>query len=164
MTTHRKLLFAVTVLVVLGVTAGSLVRPSAATANELVNVTLQIPAQVYPNPCTPGDIVTVRGTLHIVYYVRSDGQGGFHVTQLVDEKGTGWSALTGMTYRASDRYSHSFYAGAPFPVTDTLTHDTVLASRGSAQNFLMTYEIHTTVNALGVPTATVENVRLSCNG
>lgn len=68
----------------------------ASTAGELVDVTLQIPASVYPNPGNPPDVVTVRGTLHIVYYVRADRQGGYHVNQLVDEKGTGTSALPGL--------------------------------------------------------------------
>jgi hypothetical protein len=159
----RKRLLVTAALVVLGLAVSS-IRPAAAPADELVNVTLQIPAQVYPNPCTPGDVVVVRATLHIVYYVRADGQGGYHVTQLVREQGTGASPLTRIAYQASDTYDHSFYAGAPFPVTDTITHDLVLASRGSAPNLLMSYDLHTTVNALGVPTATVDNVRLSCTG
>ncbi len=161
---NRKLLLVATVLAVLGVAAGSLVRPSAAPAEELVNVTLQIPADVHPNPCTEGDFVNVSGTMHIVFYERADNQGGYHMNLLVDEKGTGTSALTGTTYQASDRYDKSFYAGAPFPTTYTFTHVTVLASQGTEPNLLMSHDVHATFTAGGVPTAWVDNVRLSCTG
>ena len=136
-------------------------RPSA---GEVVNVTLRIPADVRPNPCTPGDVVNLSGILHTVIYVRSDGQGGYHVNLLVAQRLRGPSLTTSEFYVASDVYDHSFYAGAPFPVTDTTTHKTELVSRGDSPNLLMAYELHTTVNANGVPTATITNMRLECKG
>jgi hypothetical protein len=152
----------ITVLAALGA-AASLATPPTSRA-EVVNVTLNIAADPRPNPCSPGDVVNLSGRLHIVYYVRADRQGGFHLSQLVDEKARGISFLTNLSYQGSDTYTHSFYAGAPFPVTDTMTHSILLTSRGAAQNLLMGYDLHTTVNATGIPTATVDNVRLSCTG
>lgn len=61
-------------------------------------------------------------------------------------------------------YDHSFYAGAPFPATDTVRHQLVLASRGTTKNLLMGYRLHTTVSAAGLPAATADNVRLQCAG
>lgn len=150
---------------VLGVLLSGVVRaPSATAAGGPVNITLNIPADVRPNPCTPGDVVNVSGTMHIVYYVRDDGQGGFHLDQLVDEKGNGVSLTTGENYRLADNYDHSFYARPPFPSNDTQTHSVELVSQGGSPNLIMGYALHTTVNAGGVPTASVDNVRLDCAG
>ena len=140
------------------------VAADAAPGGELVNVTLRIPAEVRPNPCTPADVVSLSGTLHIVIYVRGDGQGGYHVTLLVSERLQGRSLTTSESYVASDVYDHSFYAGGPFPVTDTTTHSVELVSRGDSPNLIMGYTLHTTVTANGVPTATITNVRLDCQG
>jgi len=150
---------------VLGMSMSGVMRvPLATAAGGPVNVTLNIPADVRPNPCTPGDFVNVSGTMHIVYYVRDDGQGGFHLDQLVDEKGSGVSLTTGENYRLGDNYGHSFYARPPFPSNDTQTHSVELVSQGSSPNLIMGYTLHTTVNAGGVPTASVDNVRLDCAG
>jgi hypothetical protein len=64
----------------------------------------------------------------------------------------------------SDTRDHSFYAGAPFPVTDTETRSVELVSQAGTPNLVMHYGLHTTVNAAGVPTATVDNLRLACAG
>ena len=140
------------------------VSEATASGGELVNVTLRIPAEVRPNPCTPADVVSLSGILHIIIYVRGDGQGGYHVTLLVDERLQGRSLTTSELYVASDVYDHSFYAGGPFPVTDTTTHSVELVSKGDSPNLLMGYTLHTTVTASGVPTATITNVRLDCQG
>ncbi len=134
------------------------------SGGELLNVTLRIPAEVRPNPCTPGDVVNLSGILHLIIYIRGDGQGGYHVTLLVSERLQGRSLTTSEAYVASDVYDHSFYAGGPFPVTDTTTHSVELVSRGDSPNLLMSYTLHTTVSATGVPTATITNVRLDCQG
>jgi hypothetical protein len=142
----------------------ALAQASVATAEEVVNVTLNMPADPRPNPCVDGDLVSLSGTLHIVYYVRTDGQGGFHVNQILSEKLSGQGLVSGDFYQASDSFDHSFYAGAPFPTTDTMVHQLVLASRSGTDNLLMGYTVHTTVSAQGVPTATVDNIRMQCTG
>jgi hypothetical protein len=151
------------VCVVSGVVLG-IAHASAAAAGGPVNVTLNIPADPRPNPCMPGDVVNVSGRLHIVYYVRSDGTGGFHLDQLVDEKADGASLTTGVRYLLSDTYGHSFYAGSPFPTVDTMTHSVELVSQAATPNLIMGYTLHTTVTAGGVPTATVDNIRFNCAG
>lgn len=164
--THRSpslLLAALTFATTLAAAAGVAGAPAAAAGGP-VNVTLNIPADPRPNPCTPTDVVNVSGTLHIVYDVRSDGQGGFHINQLIDEKANGASLTTGVSYVLSDSYDHGFYAGAPFPVTDTVTQSVALVSQAATPNLIMHYDVHTTVNAAGVPTATVDNYRLDCAG
>jgi hypothetical protein len=149
----------------LPVIAGAVLGPVAtASAQEPVNVTLNIPADVRPNPCAPYDFVNLSGTLHIVYYVRSDGQGGFHLDQLVSEQATGTSLTTGDAYQASDTEDTSWYTSPPFPSTTTHVHQVGLVSRGAADNFLMRYRLHTTLTMGGVPTAAVDAVELDCTG
>jgi len=144
-------------------TALAIPLSASAAQEEVVNVTIRIPADVRPNPCTPGDVVTLSGELHIVIYMRSDERGGYHVNQLLAEKLQGRTA-TGELYVASDVYGSSFYAGAPLPVTNTITHSVELVSKGESPNLLTRYDVHTTVNAAGVPTATVTNIRTECTG
>jgi hypothetical protein len=160
----RLLLRGLTVALIFAAAMAGFVRPGTAAGNGPVNVTLNIAADLRPNPCTAGDVVNLSGTLHIVFYVRSDGQGGYHINQLVDEKAKGISLTTGISYQGSDTYDHSFYAGAPFPANDTQTHSVELVSRATTNNLIMGYVLHTTVNAGGIPTATVDNVRLDCKG
>jgi hypothetical protein len=146
------------------VTGAALVAATGARAEEVVNVTLNIPAAARDNPCAGEPLVSLSGTLHIVYYVRSDGNGGFHINHLVDDKLSGQGFTSGERYQASDTWDHSFYAGAPFPANDTIVHTVVLLSAGGSDNLVMGYRLHTTVNALGVPTAAVEDITLKCAG
>jgi hypothetical protein len=72
----------------------------------------------------------------------------------------GVSLVTVVTYRASKPETWTWYAGTPFPAVNTHTIDTELISQEGTDNFIA----HTTVNAAGVPTVTVETVRLECAG
>jgi hypothetical protein len=158
---HARLMFALVVAIALVAMLGP---PPARAAGGPVNVTLNIPADVRPNPCRSGDFVNLSGRLHILIYTRSDGMGGFHLQSINDETASGRSLVTGIKFNGSDRYAHYFYAGAPFPAVDTYQHDLRLTSQGSEDNFLMRLQMHLTVNALGVPTAVVDNWTLECTG
>jgi hypothetical protein len=127
-----------------------------------VNVTLNIPADIRDNPCTPGDIVNVSGTLHIVYYVHPDGSGGFHVDQHMNEQGKGDSLTTGVGYLLAETRDESWQASAGVSHTTTLASE--LVSQAATDNFVMHLQMHTTVNAIGMPTAAVDHWRLDCTG
>jgi hypothetical protein len=89
--------------------AVSLYRPAPAHA-DTVNVTIKIPATVEPNPCTPGDLVALAGQLHIVIATTADGQGGYHVSETMDEKAAGAGLTTGIKYTASKTDTWDWYA------------------------------------------------------
>jgi hypothetical protein len=144
--------------------ATDLHRPTPAWAANVVNVTIRIPAQVEPNPCTPGDVVALSGQLHIVLSITEDGQGGYHVSETVREKLAGVSLATGVKYGASKTETWTWFAGTPFPAVNTHTIDSELISRAGTDNFVAHTTIHTTINEAGVPTVTVENIRLDCAG
>jgi hypothetical protein len=163
---HRGPLLVGILLVVtvpLLVLAASLYRPAPAYA-DTVNVTINIPATVEPNPCTPTDQVALAGQLHIVIATTADGQGGYHVSETMDEKLAGASLLTKIKYTASKTDTWDWYAGAPFPAVNTHTTDSELVSKAGTANFLVHITVHTTVDANGVPTVTLENIWLDCKG
>jgi hypothetical protein len=143
--------------------AVGLVRAPAAAADQLVNVTLNIPADVRTNPCN-GEFVNLSGQLHIVYYVRADNSGGYHLTQQTNEAARGTGLTSGATYSGSEDTSESWYSSPPYPQVYTTTHSLMLASNGAQPNFLLQYAIHTTITAAGVPTATVDHVQTKCTG
>jgi len=135
----------------------------ARAAGGPVNVTLNIPADVRQNPCTSvPDLVNVSGTLHIIYYVRSDGSGGYHVNQTTDERAKGQSLTTSVKYLLSETYDTSWQASAGSTYTEK--HDSELVSQAGTPNFLMQVQYHTTINAMGVPTAAIDKWRVSCAG
>jgi hypothetical protein len=159
MSVTRVLLLAVLFAAV----SGGIAR-AAPSGNKPVNVTLNIPADVRPNPCSAGDFIVLSGRLHILIFVREDGAGGYHVSQHVQLHGDGSSLVTNVRYQGNELESHDFYAGAPFPVTDTHTYSLGLHGAGPTDDFVMHVTVHTTVNAQGVPTAEVSNVRAECAG
>ena len=151
-------------VVMAGLAVSSTASARTAPDNKPVNVTIKIPADVRPNPCSPGDVIVLSGRLHILIFTREDGAGGYHVTNQVQLHGAGSSLVTNVRYRGHDQDSHSFHAGAPFPVTDTMTYSTGLHGAGPTDDFVMHVTVHTTVNANGDATATPSNVRLECVG
>ena len=144
--------------------AADLHRPTPARAANVVNVTIRIPAQVEPNPCTPGDLVALSGQLHILLSITEDPQGGYHVSETAREKLAGASLVTGVKYGASKTETWSWFAGTPFPAVNTHTIDSELVSQAGTDNFIAHTTIHTTINANGVPTVTVDAIRLECAG
>jgi len=144
--------------------ATDLRRPTPAWAANVVNVTIRLPAQVEPNPCTPGDLVALSGQLHIVLSITEDPQGGYHVSETARENLAGASLATGVKYGASKTETWTWYAGTPFPALNTHTIDSELVSQAGTDNFLAHVTVHTTINANGVPTVTVDTIRLDCAG
>lgn len=140
-----------------------LARPTAADADELLNVTRDVPASVWGNPCT-GEPVNLSGRIHIVIYVRSDNQGGWHVTTHEDVELSGVGLVSGADYQASTTHDKDSYARAPFPYIETMTFNDEVLSQGAAENFVMHHDVHLTVTANGIPTATVDNLRVGCRG
>jgi hypothetical protein len=151
-------------LLAVGVVPASAGSASAAQGGGPVNVTIKIPADARPNPCSAGDVIALSGVMHILMFTRSDGSGGYHVDNQVQFQGAGTSLVTNVRYMGHDSSHHSFYAGEPFPATDTTTYSTGLHARGPTDDFVMETTIHTTVNANGDATAMPVHVDLKCVG
>jgi hypothetical protein len=138
----------------------------AASAANVVNETFQFPLMIDMNTCsTPVEPVALSGNLHIVVTTTSDSSGGYHVTTGSNtESVTGTGLISGLKYSSSTSDRDEYYDGGPFPQTHTITHNYVLISQGGTANTVMKITFHTTVNANGIPTAAVDNVRSGCQG
>jgi hypothetical protein len=126
------------------------------------NATILLAADLRENPCTPTDFVNFHGTLHMVMNVTTDTRGGYHVGMEKNWVLSGESVTTGIDYRGSQTDIDSVYIGSG--MTTTTVDDIQLISQASTENFLAHANTHLSVNAAGVPTATVDNVRLECSG
>jgi NMD protein affecting ribosome stability and mRNA decay len=145
-------------LAVLGLTG------SPASAAVISNATFRVPASVQVNPCFPGDVVNLHGTIHVVTASTADGSGGYHMTQTLNSKLGGLSITTRTKYVNSENKNDSWYAGTPFPAIQTHTYDFTLVAQSKTPNYVLHMTMHTTVNSKGVPTAVVDNWRADCQG
>lgn len=142
----------------------SFVLPREALADKVVNVAINVPAQVLTNPCAP-ELVAVSGVLHIVITTTADGSGGYNSTWNDNESFSGQGLASGVAYQGSNTHASSFHATAPFPYRTTSVEDTELISKGGS---LPNYKLHVhfafTVTSDGTPAVTADSVDMDCTG
>jgi hypothetical protein len=136
---------------------------SAAAAN-VVNVTIHVPAQEEINPCFPTDVVNLNGDIHIVITTTADSAGGYRVNNHLNSQLSGASITTGTKYVNSENKEDEWYARPPYPAIHTQTYDFLLVSQSNTPNYVLHMTMHETVNAQGVPTATVDRFSMDCQG
>lgn len=139
----------------------ALAIPLSAAAANTVNTTIQNPADLRVNPCTPGDWINFQSTLHIVLHATTT-RNGYSVGAQNNWVASGRSIVTGVAYRGAQTTEKSAHVGAGETVTwiDTVS----LVSQAATEDLLMHATYHVTVNAAGVPAAFVDSVRLECKG
>jgi hypothetical protein len=137
-------------------------RPAAAA--NVVNTTVHVPASVQTNPCFPTDVVNLSGDIHIVITTTADSAGGYRVNNHLNSQLSGVSITTGTKYVNSENKDGEWYARPPFPAIHTQTYDFLLLSQSNTPNYVLHMTMHETVNANGVPTATVDNFSMDCKG
>lgn len=140
----------------------ALAIPLPAWAGYVVNHTIQNPADVKPNPCSPADFVSFQSTLHTVVRVNEDARGGYHVGLQSNWVASGRSLATGVEYRGSQTSEKSTYVGTRETVTWV---DSVhLIGEATTEDFLMHATYHVTVGPGGVPTVLVDRLVYECKG
>jgi hypothetical protein len=137
-------------------------KPTSTQAGQVTNVTIEIPAVVYDNPCV-GEPVALHGNLHLVLTVASDHAGGFHVGNHLNASYSGTGLVSGVRYRASENQQDVWNARA-LPASHSTTLRTKLISQGGIDNAFLFTTVTTTIDANGVPTATVDNQWVECRG
>jgi hypothetical protein len=137
------------------------IQPAAAA--NVVNVTFHVPVSVQENPCVP-ELINLNGDIHIVMTSTDDHNGGYHEVNQLNSNFSGVGLLTGVKYVSNENESDDFYARPPFPVIHTHTYDWLLLSQSNTPNYVLHMTMHETVNAQGVPTATVDNLNMGCQG
>jgi hypothetical protein len=135
-----------------------------ARAANVTNTTIHVPASVQTNPCFPTDVVNLSGDIHITITTTNDRRGGYHVTNHLNSQLSGASILTGLKYTNSTTNDEEWYARPPFPAVHTHTYDFELVSQTGFDNYVVHMTMHETVNANGVPTATVDKFSMDCKG
>jgi hypothetical protein len=142
-------------------------RPAAAArrtgpGRPVANVTINIPATVYDNPCV-GEQVALSGTLHLILNVTTDSSGGYHFVSKWNASYTGTGLTSGATYTASESKQESWSA-SQLPASHTTTSVIKLVTKGGAQNAYLYTTTTTTIDANGVATVTVDGVSIDCRG
>lgn len=153
----------VAIMAVVATTAG-LMLPRVAMAAQVVNVAINVPAQVLANPCAP-EAVAVSGVLHIVITYTADGSGGYSGTLSDNESFSGQGLVSGVAYQGSSTHESSYHATAPYPYTTHDIFDTEIISKGgSLPNYIVHMALGLTVTADGMPAVTADSVSMDCTG
>jgi type 1 fimbria pilin len=139
-----------------------LLLAAPARAAQIANVTINIPATVYDNPCV-GEQVALSGTLHLILNVTTDSSGGYHFVSKWNASYTGTGLTSGATYTASESKQESWSA-SQLPASHTTTSVIKLVTKGGAQNAYLYTTTTTTIDANGVATVTVDGVSIDCRG
>jgi hypothetical protein len=142
---------------------GVTVAAPRARASTDYNTTIHVPAAVMEDPCVPGDVLNLNGDLHILMTTTASG-AGYKATYHLNSQLSGTGIVTGLRYVNSEDQDEEWFAGAPFPVVHTHTYSFDLLSQSGADNYVMYVTMHETVDAMGVPTATVDRVATDCRG
>ncbi len=135
-----------------------------ASAANVTNTTIHVPASVQTNPCFPTDVINLSGDIHIVITTTADSAGGYRVNNHLNSQLSGVSITTGTKYVNSEDQDDEWYARPPFPTVHTHTYDFLLLSQSNTPNYVVHMTMHETVNANGVPTATVDKFSMDCQG
>jgi hypothetical protein len=154
----KRLLVAVVAL--LAITAG----PAAARA-----LTETSPVTITAIACD-GEPVVFNGDQHTVAHDTVSADGRVHHYVQVHETLAGVGLVSGLDYRLNDFQMMEFELSVD-PATGvvsgpTTVHDTVarIVSQGPTDNLHVFVLTHVTLNANGEPTATVQDIRIDCNG
>ena len=131
-----------------------------ALADKVSNMTVPINFTV-TNACN-GENVALSGNEHELFHITNDSNGGFHSdihANMQDVKGVGDQ---GNTYTIPGQFHGSF--NGQVGSESTLTETCNVISTGSAPNFVLHIDTHTTFNADGTVTSTHSNIRTECQG
>lgn len=117
------------------------------------------------NDCN-GEPVQLSGALKISSQTVIDAHGGFHSTfQLVPQKVRGVSLSSGTAYKVVGGERDNFKYDSDFaPYVSTTTSMFNLISQGAGPNLQLKFTLHTTFNANGRLTASVDKFSLKCSG
>ena len=133
-----------------------------AGAGDLVNVTFNIPATVYDNPCA-GEQVGLHGDMHILIATRTDQGGNVHYLSTYHASYSGTGLISGTPYIASERKQESWTASR-LPASHTSTSVVKLISKGAAPNAFLYTTVTTTIDADGVLTPDFDSASVKCRG
>jgi hypothetical protein len=147
--------------------AGAMVSQAVpAYADATISTTMPY-SNKYSNPC-PGStdlVIPVSGQMHMVIHSTTTTNGATRINELDNAPAlTGTAILSMNSYVVNqlDKFFLDLEPGGTM-VTDILESLRVV-SQGSSPNFTHRVQIHLTINAQGLPTATVSDLDDTCTG
>jgi hypothetical protein len=161
----RYLLLATTVVALAACadsTAPSALRAGPGVRDMDINET-EPSALATSNPCN-GDGVELVGTLHVVIHSTTATSGNQHIYSDFTSSYSGVGTPSALSYNASTRTLEDFTTNAGFPIVYFVYQDIQLQSQTSADNWTVKVGFKITINANGIPTATIDNFSNTCNG
>lgn len=130
-------------------------QASAVTTSERVPLALTVFI-----PCVP-ETVTVTGELHIVSHTTVNPDGSFHVVSHFNPQGvSGIGDVTGNKYQGTGVTQTTFNINVG--QTFTFVNNFRFIGQGPGNNSTIHQNVHTTVNANGEVTSTVDNLTVRC--
>ena len=132
---------------------------AAVATTDVENIPLVINVLI---PCT-GDVVTLEGTLHLVFHTTFNDNHFVSKYHFSPQQLTGVSAMTGAKYQGTGvtqgTTTGSFVNGQ---YSDTYVNNFRMIGQGPGNNYLVHSNIHVTFNANGDVTADHENTSVEC--
>jgi len=115
-------------------------------------------------PCAAGgagEVVFLNGNLHVLLRFTMDQAGGIHVASHFQPQGiSGMGQTTGDMYRGTGVTQDQF--NAKVGSEETFINNFRIIGQGNGNNFLIHETFHITINANGIPTASVDNFSVDC--
>jgi hypothetical protein len=160
--THMRLGFVA--IAVLGIALVGSAGFAADTSTTNLRVPIAVPFFV---PCADGgngEIVDLSGTLHILVHTTTHPDGSVSIVSHVQPQGVkGVGQTTGDIYKGTGvTQTISTTKAGGLPATSQIVCDFRLIGPGTGNNLLIHDTVHTTVNANGVVTASVEIESVDC--
>ena len=142
------------------VMCGLILATTAARAATVFNVTFPIsfPAT---NPCN-GEMITFSGNEHDAFHLTFDGSGGVHIVFHANFQDVTGVGSFGNKYQLPADANDSF--NAKVAQEENVTLSELVVSQGSAPNFVVKFDFHTTINPDGTVTSYFNNFTTACRG
>jgi hypothetical protein len=118
-------------------------------------------------PCAnggAGEVVALSGTIHEVFHVTINSNGGATIKILDNPQGvSGVGLTTGAKYRGTGVTQDIFsLSGNNGQYSETFINNFRVVGQGPGNNFLVHETFHITFNANGELTASVDNISTTC--
>jgi hypothetical protein len=159
---HGRIWMLVSLLSALALAVTGTIRPTAArAAATAITVVETFPINFVIPGCT--EPIQLSGDLHTMFHITFDGNGGFHLVAENNPQGvTGIGLVTGTQYQGTG--VGQFEVNGKIGSEVTAVSSFKIIGRGPTDNLLIQETLHTTVNANGEVTATVDNFFARCQG
>jgi hypothetical protein len=143
------------------------VMPASASATFTQTIHQDLPLAIVATSCT-GEPVPLQGTVSIDIHITITDDGRLQAHVAARARGTGVGAVSGATY-VTDDYSYSGANLDPPQGQVTMLHRWMFTAAGDTlstpvlgDDLYLFVHSHITVNANGLPTASIETSRDTC--